>query len=65
MLRAQSAQAAMRGLGTTKFRNCAAELIALASDVSPMLLARADGVIKLGWMTTAPGAHEKRCDVRQ
>jgi hypothetical protein len=38
--------AGMRGLGTTKFRNCATELTALASDVSPMLLARADEVIE-------------------
>jgi len=35
-------------------------LVALAPDVSPMLLALADEVIERSWLTTSTGAHEKR-----
>ena len=49
------------GLGdTANIRKYAAELVALAPDVSPMLLAFADEVIERSWLTTSTGAHEKR-----
>jgi len=50
------------GLGDTA--NIRTRWIALAPDVSPMLLALADEVIERSWLTTSTGAHEKRCDVR-